>query len=242
VDSSGAATVTTKGCLLLLSFLVALFAGARSGHCLDLDSGVYQNASLGLRMPIPSRWRLYRTTGYPSILAILVHEDGSSTLALSTAASRPGQSLAALAAEEAKGLAAVGMTAERIQPRVYFGKKVIEIEARFASGGQKLTLLYHQKGIQIFILTLCAPAGRPEYAQDLQEVLAYLTIGEAESAESVESRAVKSREVETRSRSGSASAPSSAPATAPSPSSKPTRGPAPLPPTGPELPDDLPEL
>jgi hypothetical protein len=227
-----------RSCLALLLSLVAaaaiLVGSGEQASAIDLDEGIYRNAALGIRMPIPPRWKLYRMSGYPSLLAILVHDDGTATLSLSVTLSRPGEKLAALVAEERRGLGAVGIEVESDQAKVLLGKKVIEVVGRQRATGKKLTLLYHQQGIQILILTLCDPlAGSGGHARDLQEILAYLTVEEQNTEGTGGAGRTEPQEIQTRP-SEKEGSPDAAPASMPSR----TKGP----PIDTDIPDDLPEL
>jgi hypothetical protein len=120
----------------------------------------YFNARLGVGLEAPTGWSLSLHTGYGNVLATLLHPGGSR---ISLAVDRTkAKDAAALAADSRPGLAAQGMTVDRVAPGPRGG---VLLEARLARRSQALRQLYVVRDLdaargdrQAVVLTLSTSA------------------------------------------------------------------------------------
>jgi hypothetical protein len=117
------------------AFVVAL-GGARAVADASRERR-YFNARQGVGVEAPVGWTLSLHTGYPEILCVLLHPDGS-RMSLSTAATKVADARA-LAEQSRRGLEAQHLAITRVGPGPRGG---ILVEARGASHAVELRQLY----------------------------------------------------------------------------------------------------
>jgi hypothetical protein len=120
----------------------------------------YFSARHGVGVEAPPGWTLTQHTGYPTVLVALVHPGGSR---ISLAVDQTTVKDAAALVEQSKpGLAAQGLTVERVSPGPHGG---VQVDARATVRHQALRQLYIVRSVaggpeskQAVIVTLAAPA------------------------------------------------------------------------------------
>jgi len=143
----------------LAAIAVAQLAPAQTTRGSSSKERRYFSARQGVGIEAPPGWTLSQHTGYPSVLVALVHPGGSR---ISLAVDKTTVSDAAALVEQSKpGLAAQGLTVERVYPGPRGG---IQIDARAERRNQALRQLYivrdidgGRDGKQAIVLTLAAP-------------------------------------------------------------------------------------
>lgn len=123
------------GSLLALSLLLA--AGAPRARATSAHDRRFFSVKHGVGIEAPSGWTLSQHTGYPSILVVLIHPDGS-RISLS-AAPTPAKDAAALADQNRRGLAAQKMSLTRQSPGPRGG---VLVEARRSDRDEIVRQLY----------------------------------------------------------------------------------------------------
>jgi len=135
------------------------------------------SARHGVGVEAPPGWTLSQHTGYPTVLVALVHPGGSR---ISLAVDRTTVKDAAALVEQSKsGLAAQGLTIERVAPGPHAG---MQLDARAARRNQALRQLYVVRTLeglpekQAVVVTLATPAADLAAASGpFDWVLAHLT-------------------------------------------------------------------
>ena len=143
----------------LAAIAVAQLAPAQTTRGSSSKDRRYFSARHGVGIEAPPGWTLSQHTGYPSVLVALVHPGGSR---ISLAVDKTAASDAAELVEQSKpGLAAQGLTVERVYPGPHAG---MQIDARAERRNQALRQLYIVRAIdggrdgkQAIVLTLAAP-------------------------------------------------------------------------------------
>src|SRR5688572_27848035 len=143
----------------LAAIAVAQLAPAQTTRGSSSKERRYFSARHGVGIEAPPGWTLSQHTGYPSVLVALVHPGGSR---ISLAVDKTAASDAADLVKQSKpGLAAQGLTVERVYPGPHAG---MQVDARADSRGQALRQLYIVRDIdagrdakQAIVLTLAAP-------------------------------------------------------------------------------------
>jgi hypothetical protein len=143
----------------LAAIAVAQLASAQTSRGSSNKERRYFSARHGVGIEAPPGWTLSQHTGYPSVLVALVHPGGSR---ISLAVDKTTVSNAAALVDQSKpGLAAQGLTVERVYPGPRAG---IQIDARAERRNQALRQLYIVRDIdggrdskQAIVLTLAAP-------------------------------------------------------------------------------------
>jgi hypothetical protein len=139
----------------------------------------FVNARAGLGLETPPGWALSRHTGYPNVLCILIHPGGSR---ISLAADRAtAQDAAALVDENRPGLAAQGLTVDRVSPGPLGG---LLLDARAPRRNQSLRQLYLVRALpggpdprQAIVLTLTTtPEQLATVSGSLDWVIAHLEL------------------------------------------------------------------
>jgi len=135
------------------------------------------SARHGVGIEAPLGWGLSLHTGYPTVLAALVHPGGGR---ISLAVDRTTVKDAAALVEQSKpGLLAQGLTIERVGPGAHGG---VLVDARATGRNQALRQLYVVRGVgggerQAVVVTLATPAGELAAASaPFDWVLAHLTL------------------------------------------------------------------
>ena len=143
----------------LAAIAVAQHAPAQTTRGSSSKERRYFSARHGVGIEAPPGWTLSQHTGYPSVLVALVHPGGSR---ISLAVDKTAASDAAELVNQSKpGLAAQGLTVERVYPGPHAG---MQIDARAERRNQALRQLYIVRDIdrgrdnkQAIVLTLAAP-------------------------------------------------------------------------------------
>lgn len=143
----------------LAAIAVAQLAPAQTTRGSSSKERRYFSARHGVGIEAPPGWTLSQHTGYPSVLVALVHPGGSR---ISLAVDKTAASDAADLVKQSKpGLAAQGLTVERVYPGPHAG---MQIDARSDRRSQALRQLYivrdidgGRDGKQAIVLTLAAP-------------------------------------------------------------------------------------
>jgi|HubBroStandDraft_6_1064221.scaffolds.fasta_scaffold88038_3 hypothetical protein len=120
----------------------------------------FLNVRAGVGLETPPGWNLSLHTGYPNVLCVLVHPQGSR---ISVAVDRAtALDSAALVAENRPGLAAQGLTIDRVSPGPLGG---VLVDARAPRHNQSLRQLYLVRPVaggpdprQAIVLTLTTSA------------------------------------------------------------------------------------
>jgi hypothetical protein len=137
------------------------------------------SARHGVGIEAPPGWALSQHTGYPSVLVALVHPGGSR---ISLAVDKTAVKDATALVEQSKpGLAAQGLTVERVYPGPHTG---VQLDARAERRNQALRQLYivrdtdgGRDGKQAIVVTLAAPFDQLAGATGPYEwVLGHLTL------------------------------------------------------------------
>lgn len=163
-----------------LVVVCSLLIPVSDAGALDLDTGTYRDAKLGVKLDVPEGWTLHRHTGYPSLLLILTRGQEAS-ISLSTARFPPNQTMQRFIADNRRGLLAVGF-------RVFDQKRVMEsgrlswkIRARTRDGAKEVRQRYLPHGTRVFIVTLSCPSRKAEhYNFDLNQTLEALELRQPE--------------------------------------------------------------
>jgi hypothetical protein len=143
----------------------ALLASALAARADSAPGGARQparflSARAGVGLETPPGWNLSLHTGYPNVLCVLVHPQGSR---ISVAVDRAtALDSAALVAENRPGLAAQGLTIDRVSPGPLGG---VLVDARAPRHNQSLRQLYLVRPVaggpdprQAIVLTLTTSA------------------------------------------------------------------------------------
>jgi hypothetical protein len=119
--------------------LIAIGAGAFAGATPVAagQSGRFLSTRAGVGLETPPGWALSLHTGYPNVLCILIHPGGSRISLAADRATAPD--VAALVDENRPGLAAQGLTVDRVSPGPLGG---ILLDARAPRRNQSLRQLY----------------------------------------------------------------------------------------------------
>jgi hypothetical protein len=156
---SAARTTGMSLLIALASIASAQLAPAQTTRGSSNKERRYFSARQGVGIEAPPGWSLSQHTGYPSVLVALVHPGGSRiSLAVDKTAMKDA---AALVAQSKPGLAAQGLTVERVYPGPHAG---MQVDARAERRNQALRQLYIVRDIdagpdgkQAIVLTLAAP-------------------------------------------------------------------------------------
>ena len=136
------------------------------------------SARQGVGVEAPPGWALSQHTGYPTVLVALVHPGGSR---ISLAVDKTTVKDATALVEQSKpGLAAQGLTIDRVVPGPHNG---VQLDARAARRNQALRQLYVVRnldngpdGKQAVVITLATPVAElPAASGPFDWVLAHLT-------------------------------------------------------------------
>jgi hypothetical protein len=139
----------------------------------------FLSARAGVGLETPPGWSLSLHTGYPNVLCVLVHPQGSR---ISVAVDRAtALDSAALVAENRPGLAAQGLTIDRVSPGPLGG---VVVDARAPRRNQSLRQLYLVRPVgggpdlrQAIVLTLTTTAAQLAAASGaLDWVMAHLEL------------------------------------------------------------------
>jgi hypothetical protein len=168
------------GCAAAAALLAsALAARADSAPVGARQPARFLSARAGVGLETPPGWNLSLHTGYPNVLCVLVHPQGSR---ISVAVDRAtALDSAALVAENRPGLAAQGLTIDRVSPGPLGG---VLIDARAPRHNQALRQLYLVRPIaggpdprQAIVLTLTtSPDQLAAVSGALEWVIAHLDL------------------------------------------------------------------
>jgi len=159
--------------------LAALIASP--AWALDLDDTTYSNPPLGLTMHAPHGWKIHRLSGYPSMLAILVSQDGHATISLTHGHLQPGQGIEAFLKGNCSAMRRVGLRVDECGPARVTGREVMRSRARSWNNATAMKQIYIKSQGHVFILTLACPAARVNsFSAKLLQVLDTTTIKKAE--------------------------------------------------------------
>jgi hypothetical protein len=157
---------------------VAAFAAATTTRASSSRDRRFFSARHGVGVEAPPGWALSLHTGYPTVLVALVHPGGSR---ISLAVDKTIVKDATALVEQSKpGLAAQGLTIDRVVPGPHSG---VQLDARAARRNQALRQLYVVRnldsgpdGKQAVVITLATPvADLPATSGPFDWVLAHLT-------------------------------------------------------------------
>ena len=155
-----AARITGLSLVVALAAIVgAQLAPAQTTRGSSNKERRYFSVRHGVGIEAPPGWSLSQHTGYPSVLVALVHPGGSR---ISLAVDKTAVKDATALVEQSKpGLAAQGLTVERVYPGPQSG---VQVDARADRRSQALRQLYivrdldgGRDGKQAIVLTLAAP-------------------------------------------------------------------------------------
>jgi hypothetical protein len=168
---------------------------ATSAHAFGIDDSSYVNRKLGVRLEIPEGWALHQQTGFPSVLALLIHRDNhrvsiSLTVGVLPAPGKPNSAPARGTSGDAarsmlesyvrsnrRGMAAIGLKVEDSRRVSIAERSTWRLTLRDDKGGLRLLQHYLTRGQEVFILTLTAPADQlTRYTQDLFQALDLLRL------------------------------------------------------------------
>jgi hypothetical protein len=158
-------------------YIAVLLALPTAATALELDETSYRDRKLGIRLDLPEGWILQRQTGYPSMPALLLHQEGHASISLSIGPEGSADRMAAFVKSNAKGLAAVAFKSTPPRQVTMGGANVwlLEISDREGKVGLKQLYLAHAK--RALILTLAAPRQElQQYTYDLTQALQGLTL------------------------------------------------------------------
>jgi hypothetical protein len=125
-----------RGSLVALSLVLAGLTAGRSASGASRDRRFF-SARLGVGVDAPTGWTLSLHTGYPEILCVLVHPDGS-RISLSASATKATDAKA-LAEQSRRGLEAQHLSITRVAPGARGG---VLLEAKGAGRPTELRQLY----------------------------------------------------------------------------------------------------
>jgi hypothetical protein len=137
------------------------------------------SARQGIGVEAPPGWALSQHTGYPTVLVALVHPGGSRiSIAVDQTTAKDAT---ALVEQNKPGLAAQGLTVDRVSPGPHNG---VQVDARAAKRNQALRQLYLVRKIdggpetrQAIVVTLATPAADLAAASgSFDWVLSHLTL------------------------------------------------------------------
>lgn len=220
-------------------WIVALaLALPRAAASSDLDADAFRSKKHGIRFEVSQAWDLHRQTGYPAILALLIHREVEASISLTVGPLRPREAVAALIRRNLKGLATLQIQEAGTRRTVHAGREVWTVELAYRN--RRLLQLYMLHEHRFVVLTLSASASEiGPLRDDLYATLESLELSTPESERApapVPGRGGAG--LDTRPNVGP-SAPSSGPSSAPGqppPSTRPSSGPQP------EALDEMPTL
>jgi len=138
-------------------------------HAADFDNSTYLNRPLGIRLEVPEGWTLTQQTGYPSILALLLHDAVSLSLSI---AHGTGGNLERLARENIVGMRATGLRVSSSRRTTVRGKAAWQLDLtdrRGKIGVRQLYLAHESVGL---IVTLVSPLAQfKDHLFDLAQVV-----------------------------------------------------------------------
>ena len=161
-----------------IAVAVAAFAAATTTRASSSRDRRFFSARHGVGVEAPPGWALSQHTGYPTVLVALVHPGGSR---ISLAVDKTTVKDATALVEQSKpGLAAQGLTIDRVVPGPHNG---VQLDARAARRNQALRQLYVVRnldsgpdGKQAVVITLATPVAElPAASGPFDWVLAHLT-------------------------------------------------------------------
>lgn len=146
-------------CTIFPAAALALTLSA-SALAFDLHDTRFTDTAHGVTLHAPYGWKLHRTSGYPSILVVLVSPDGSSTISLTAGHLRPGQGLPAYLSTNCSAARKVGLRVQECGPAQVAGRRLMKVLARAPEQRSEVHQLYITGVGRVFILTLSCPARR----------------------------------------------------------------------------------
>jgi hypothetical protein len=142
-----------------IAVVLAASAAADTTRSSSSKERRFFSARHGIGIEAPSGWTLSQHTGYPTVLVSLVHPGGS-RISL-TVDKTTVKDAAALVEQSRPGLAAQGLTVDRVAPGPHHG---VQLDARAARRNQALRQLYLVRrfdngpdGKQAVVVTLATP-------------------------------------------------------------------------------------
>jgi len=166
-----------RAVLPVAAIAVAAIAAATTTRASSSRDRRFFSARHGVGVEAPPGWALSQHTGYPTVLVALVHPGGSR---ISLAVDKTTVKDATALVEQSKpGLAAQGLTIDRVVPGPHNG---VQLDARAARRNQALRQLYVVRnldagpdGKQAVVITLATPGAElPAASGPFDWVLAHL--------------------------------------------------------------------
>lgn len=162
---------------LYIAVLLALLPTPAAA--LELDETSYRDRKLGIRLDLPEGWLLQLQTGYPSMPALLLQQEGRASISLSIGPEGSADKMAAFVQSNAKGLAAVAFKSTPPRQVNLGGRQVWQLEISDREGKVGLRQLYLPHAGRAVILTLAAPRKElQQHLYDLTQALQGLTLSQ----------------------------------------------------------------
>jgi len=164
-------------------YIIGLVLLPSVASAIDLDESLFVNRQHGIRLEVPEGWTLSQQTGYPSVLALLLHPKSRACINLTLGTSGSGNDLRGFVLKNRKGLDAIGLRVSASRPSTVRGRAVWQLDISDRRGTTALRQLYLVHGSCALILTLSASSAQiKDHLFDLAQVVELLQLTKPEPA------------------------------------------------------------